>query len=335
MLRRALLLRKYRVIYRAASSAAEHDVHLWPDIVYKANSAHPKHQLDIYTAAAPYPRPKQRVVLFCHGGSWARGDRRHPMAPDVLYSNVGRACAAAGFVGVVMSYRLAPKVQHPEQVRDVASAIAWTCKNIGKYGGKPDDLIVFGQSAGAHLAALCLADPVWLQEAGLDDTAINSIRGVIGMSGLTSAIADRIGLLLHSGTDDLRRLACNPVGRMIVAAAFGTSGPQWDAASPLQLLQQTVKLAAPQQQQQQQQCSSNLLLNIPLQLITAQRDFHLKTDADKMHTVVKQYRDEHAIEAPVQRLHYDNENHFSLILKFGQQSDPATTAVMEFVKQIK
>jgi hypothetical protein len=50
-----------------------------------------------------------------------QGDRRHPMAPDVLYSNVGRACAAAGFVGVVMSYRLAPKVQHPEQVRDVAS----------------------------------------------------------------------------------------------------------------------------------------------------------------------------------------------------------------------
>eukprot|EP00953_Heterococcus_sp_UTEX-ZZ885_P006106 3763-Heterococcus_DN1.PRE.2 len=240
------------------------------------------------------------------------------MAPDVLYSNVGRACAAAGFVGVVMSYRLAPKVQHPEQVRDVASAIAWTCKNIGQYGGKPDDLIVFGHSAGAHLAALCLANPIWLQEAGLDDTvAMQSIRGFIGMS------------------DDLRRLACNPVGRMIVAAAFGSSGPQWDDASPLQLLQQAVKPAAAQQQQQQQQCSSNLLLNIPLQLITAQRDFHLKTDADKLYTVVKQYHDEHAVEAPIQRLHYDNENHFSLILKFGQQSDPATTAVMDFIRQIK
>jgi hypothetical protein len=128
---------------------------------------------------------------------------------------------------------------------------------------------------------------------------------------------------------------------MIVAAAFGSSGPQWDDASPLQLLQQAVKpqaAAAQQQQQQQQQqlqCSANLLLNIPLQLITAQRDFHLKNDADKMLTVVKQYRDEHAVAAPIQRLHYDNENHFSLILKFGQQSDPATTAVMEFVKQIK
>jgi Carboxylesterase family len=60
----------------------------------------------------------------------------------------------------------------------------WTFKNIGKYGGKSDDLIVFGQSAGAHLAAVCLANPIWLQEAGLDDTAINSIRGFIGMSGV-------------------------------------------------------------------------------------------------------------------------------------------------------
>lgn len=52
--------------------------------------------------------------------SWQRGDRRHPAVPDQLYGNVGRAFAAKGLVGIVMSYRLAPGVQHPEQVRDVA-----------------------------------------------------------------------------------------------------------------------------------------------------------------------------------------------------------------------
>lgn len=41
--------------------------------------------------------------------------------PGEFYGNVGRALAAAGMVGLVMSYRLAPGVQHPEQVRDVAS----------------------------------------------------------------------------------------------------------------------------------------------------------------------------------------------------------------------
>lgn len=52
--------------------------------------------------------------------SWQRGDRRHPAVPDQFYGNVGRAFAANGLVGLVMSYRLAPGVQHPEQVRDVA-----------------------------------------------------------------------------------------------------------------------------------------------------------------------------------------------------------------------
>lgn len=41
--------------------------------------------------------------------------------PDHFYGNIGRAFAKVGMVGLVMSYRLAPGVQHPEQVRDVAS----------------------------------------------------------------------------------------------------------------------------------------------------------------------------------------------------------------------
>lgn len=64
----------------------------------------------------PSTSPSQRLLPR----SWQRGDRRHPAVPDQLYGNIGRAFARAGMVGLVMSYRLAPGVQHPEQVRDVA-----------------------------------------------------------------------------------------------------------------------------------------------------------------------------------------------------------------------
>lgn len=53
--------------------------------------------------------------------SWQRGDRKHPSAPDYFYGNIGRAFARAGMVGIVISYRLAPDVKHPQQVKDVAS----------------------------------------------------------------------------------------------------------------------------------------------------------------------------------------------------------------------
>ncbi|CAN0045837.1 unnamed protein product, partial [Hapterophycus canaliculatus] len=121
-----------------------------------------KHRLDVYIPSAPFPRPRSRTCLFVHGGSWQRGDRRHPSVPDQFYGNVGRAFAARGLVGLVMSYRLAPGVQHPEQVRDVARAIRWARDNVSQYGGDGDDLVLVGHSAGAHLAALCLADGRWL-----------------------------------------------------------------------------------------------------------------------------------------------------------------------------
>ncbi|MEJ7662842.1 MAG: alpha/beta hydrolase [Hymenobacter sp.] len=65
----------------------------------------PKSQLlDIYqpTKASPTPRP---VVLFIHGGSWDSGSK-----DDILYKAIGRRLAQQGFVGVVISYRLAPQV---------------------------------------------------------------------------------------------------------------------------------------------------------------------------------------------------------------------------------
>ncbi|KAG5177070.1 Alpha/Beta hydrolase protein, partial [Tribonema minus] len=108
-----------------------------------------KHRLDVYMQDGAFPREKQRVVIFCHGGSWARGGRRMSLAPQLLYGNIGRACASAGMVGVVISYRLAPSVKHPEQVLDVARAVSWVHANIARYGGRQDDIVLMGHSAGA------------------------------------------------------------------------------------------------------------------------------------------------------------------------------------------
>ena len=57
-----------------------------------------------------FPRPLAPVVVFVHGGGWVRGDKARLFH---LYSNVGIAMAKAGFVGVVMNYRLHPEV-HPD-----------------------------------------------------------------------------------------------------------------------------------------------------------------------------------------------------------------------------
>ena len=121
------------------------------DIAYKPADypgfSSERNRLDVYQPKKPAaPRP---VVFFIHGGSWNSGGKN-----DILYKAIGRRLARQGFVGVVISYRLAPQVLVPAQADDCAAALAWTVQHIKEYGGDPQRIILMGHSAGGGLAAL-------------------------------------------------------------------------------------------------------------------------------------------------------------------------------------
>jgi len=146
------LLLALGVVLLAQEWAVARASHRASDIAYVAVSAPDfdtnRHRLDVYepTRAASAPRP---VVLFIHGGSWNSGSK-----DDFIYRAIGRRLAKHGFVGVVISYRLAPQVQVPQQADDCARALAWTVANIKDYGGDPGRIVLMGHSAGGGLAAL-------------------------------------------------------------------------------------------------------------------------------------------------------------------------------------
>jgi acetyl esterase/lipase len=143
---------------------------------YDGADAHPvKHKLDLYIPKGQKDFP---VLLFVHGGSWRHGDKNGQLG---TYSNIGSFYARHGIGTVVINYRLSPQVKHPEHIKDVARAFAWTHKNIGKYGGKADQVFVCGHSAGAHLVSLLVTDNTYLKMAGL---GVEDVRGVIAMSGV-------------------------------------------------------------------------------------------------------------------------------------------------------
>jgi acetyl esterase/lipase len=130
-----------------------------------------RNKLDVYrpanaTAASP-------VVVFFYGGNWTSGQRRD-------YAFVGRALAARGIVVVIPDYRLYPEVSYPDFLDDSAQAVAWTAKQIGRYGGDPARVFLMGHSAGAYNAAMLALDPRWLGKQGV---ALSSLRGWIGLAG--------------------------------------------------------------------------------------------------------------------------------------------------------
>ncbi|RLC59801.1 MAG: hypothetical protein DRI80_11980 [Chloroflexota bacterium] len=138
----------------------------------------------------------QPVVFFVHGGAWIDGYR--DWYQFVAYPFTGEE----GWVTVVVDYRLtsdqvfiadqncslratcvpteATKAAwYPDNIDDVAAAFQWTVDHIAENGGDADKIIVFGHSAGGHLASL-LATSTYTDHQAIPRSAI---KGLISMSG--------------------------------------------------------------------------------------------------------------------------------------------------------
>jgi len=122
--------------------------------------------LDIY---APPNANNLPVMIWVHGGGWARGDKSQ-------VANLPAAFAREGFILVSVNYRLAPQVKFDAQAQDVAAAIGWVHRHAREYGGDPSQLFAMGHSAGAHLVALVGTDESYLRAQGL---SLATLRGVV------------------------------------------------------------------------------------------------------------------------------------------------------------
>lgn len=162
---------------RAEQPARAFEVRPIRDVAYvEGGAADPvKHKLDLFL---PRDHRDYPVLFFVHGGAWRSGDKDFFFG---VYSALGQLFARHGIGAVVINYRLTPQVMHPEHIKDVAQAFAWTVKNIGKYGGRADQVFVAGHSAGGHLVSLLATDDSYLKALGLD---LKSVKGVIPLSGV-------------------------------------------------------------------------------------------------------------------------------------------------------
>ena len=151
------------------------------DLAYtKVEGAEPKlTSLDVY---APENAKNCPVMVWVHGGGWARGDKAQ-------VANLPVAFLREGFVLVSVNYRLAPQVKFDAQAQDVAAAIAWVHKHAKEYGGDPSRMFTMGHSAGAHLVALVGTDESYLRAQGL---SLAALRGVVP---LDTEVYERIFVL--------------------------------------------------------------------------------------------------------------------------------------------
>jgi acetyl esterase/lipase len=125
-------------------------------------------RLDLY-----YPADTKgfTTVVWFHGGGITGGSK---FTPEKFKEQ--------GIAVIAVNYRLHPKVKCPKYIEDAAAAVAWTFKNIEKYGGDPTKIVVSGHSAGGYLTSMVGLDKKWLAVYGID---ANDIAMLIPFSGHT------------------------------------------------------------------------------------------------------------------------------------------------------
>jgi acetyl esterase/lipase len=121
----------------------------------KLDLAYPK------DAKGPFP-----AVVCVHGGGWHAGNRKG-------YTSLIKEYAQNGYVGVTVSYRLAPKHKFPAPVQDVKAAVRWLRAHAAEYKIDPNKIGAIGDSAGGHLVSMLA---VTSAEDGFDGEEKESCR---------------------------------------------------------------------------------------------------------------------------------------------------------------
>ena len=141
--------------------------------------------LNVWTAAASASE-RRPVMVWIFGGAYSEGAGSSP-------HNDGEALARRGAVVVTFNYRLGPFgfFSHPELTQesgheasgnqalmDAVAALKWVQTNVAAFGGDPGNVTIFGESAGAAMAAGLVGSP---QAAGLFRRAISESGAWMGL----------------------------------------------------------------------------------------------------------------------------------------------------------
>ena len=198
--------------------------------------------LNVWTPAKS-ASAKLPVLVWIYGGGFAGGSTSVP-----TYS--GEVLAKKGVVVVSIAYRVGTLgfLAHPELsaespnhvsgnygLLDMIAALSWIKKNIAAFGGDPNKVTIFGESAGGIAVSQLCASPL---AKGLFSGAVSESGGSFGpprssgapgenMRPLAIAEKDGLAFQVNAGANSLAELRKLPAEK-IVAATRGLAWPNID-----------------------------------------------------------------------------------------------------------
>lgn len=146
------------------------------NVAYASESA--AEVLDLWLP--PGRRVPHPLVVFVHGGGFSGGDKGD-VGPKVV------PLLQSGFAVASLDYRLSGEAHFPAAARDVKAAVRYLRAHASGYGLDADRFALWGESAGANLAAMVGATATQrtiMDDPGLGNGAVSaSVRAVVDWYG--------------------------------------------------------------------------------------------------------------------------------------------------------
>ncbi|MBT2454784.1 carboxylesterase/lipase family protein [Streptomyces sp. ISL-86] len=128
--------------------------------------------LNVWTPAPvgeEMPGARLPVMVWIHGGALTRGSSAVPVYDGASFARDGVVLVSVNYRLGVLGYGLFPDAPANRGLLDQIAALTWVRDNIAAFGGDPDRVTIFGESAGAISVGALLAAP---RAAGLFAQAV-------------------------------------------------------------------------------------------------------------------------------------------------------------------
>jgi para-nitrobenzyl esterase len=123
--------------------------------------------LNVYVAADSTDKSKLPVMFWIHGGGYSAGASSEPRhngdflpLKGVVLVTINYRLGVFGFLATTDLAKEANGTAGNYGLLDMVAALQWVKKNIGEFGGDPDNVTIFGESAGSFAVSTLMASPL-------------------------------------------------------------------------------------------------------------------------------------------------------------------------------
>jgi len=199
-----------QLLFSISSRAGESNrCELIRDVEYARAGEHGL-KLDLHI---PHGKPRPPLIVWVHGGAWRSGSKNNMPLGKLVED---------GYAVASVDYRLSVEAKFPAQIHDLKAAIRFLRGHAWNVPSRK--IVIAGDSAGAHLAALVGVSNGQAElegEMGTDLAESSEVQGIIsfyGAANLTTILKQStphglsvrepaLGLLLGGQPDDVPALA--------------------------------------------------------------------------------------------------------------------------------